>query len=358
MSRQWRYAWLALFWPWAAAQAGIAKIPEGGVLIDPANWSAPVERARADATAVLAEVGRGDAEAALSLLRGWNDPIRFEMAATLVVRRLHESPDAPVSRAVLAALASEPVRVFRRHEETAADWFMPVFDVGERAASALKLFEFQQARDAFASTLKSDAKSALRAPATSAAVVAAAIAQSDATVLAGLEDLAMRGELELPGVAWAALVQQRPTKVLFAHVLEHAPAEHVLPLFPLATQSLPPADATAWFEAAALQPELASAAVLGLGDIAATYPAAEVALARHLGEPKTGASAAAAFARLARPDRVARIERLLELAPSPAAVANLALALRLEGSEAARQRLHLLRGDPRLPASVKAELQP
>src|SRR5690606_38714988 len=138
-------------------------------------------------------------------------------------------------------------------------------------------------------------------------------------------------------------------------VAEVAAPLDLLPLIPELARNLPPPAATAWLERRAADPELASAAVLALGAVAPKYAPAEAALARHLGDPRTGASAAAAFARMEGVDRVARIDALLAGAKRAEVVRDLALALRLEGSAAARERLERLAGDPRLPASAKAE---
>jgi hypothetical protein len=334
-----------------------ATLPPDAVLIELQEWKPPSGRAEADARDVLARIAANEPAAAVALMQGWQDPVRFELAAVIVIDALQASPDSPSSRAALAALALEPVRLFRRHEETAADWFLPMFDVGARASSTLKLFDFLRGRDALVATIEKDPIAAF-APSVPPSLVAAAIGELAPQTLTRVATLAMGDRIELPSAAWSALARRQPSADLLAKVIEVAEPIDVLPLIPDVIRKIDPDVATNWLELTTTKSELASAAILSLGTVAAKHAPAEAALARHLGDPKTGASAAAAFARLDRVDRLERIDVHLATAKSAEAVRDLALALRLEGSASARARLDRLGHDPRLPASARAELQP
>lgn len=348
---------------WAAtATAGTATLPSGAVLVEPDHWNVPAGRADADAGIVLQTLARQGAAAAITRLESWSDPARFELAAAKVIETLQAQPStAPASTSVtvefLSALERAPIRLYQRHEETAADWFLPVFNIPAQAASALQLLAFAQDRDALVVRLQSDPRSALDEAKDSGQLLAASIEHVSPSAVDRIITLALADDITLPSPAWAALARRSPEPAILLATLQHANALDVLPLIEELPPKLTPTVALDWLQQAARMPDYASSAVLGLGTLASRSPAAETALAKYLGDPLTGASAAAALARLARPDRLEHIDALLSKATTAAVVTDLALALRLEGSDAALQRLQQLSSDPRLPAAAKAELQ-
>jgi hypothetical protein len=339
-----------------AAATGV--LPRDAVLINVQDWSTPMQRGQTDLERVQAKLAAGDAAAAYALMQGWQDPERFEVAAVLVIRRLSEQPLDKAGRALLERLAQEPVRLYRRHEETAADWFVPLFDVGAQAASLLKLTDFQGDRDRLIDAIARDPGAALAALPDAPALVAAAF---EAMPLAMLDQVAMfvlADGVGLPSPAWTMLAQRLPRQDLLNAALVHADPVDLLPLIAtIAAQSSSKSN-VAWLERAATHAPLASAAVLALGRMAPSSPEAYEALLKHLGRDTTGASAATALARWPAADRVERIETLIGKASDSAVLADLALALRLEGSERALRRLEVLGRDPRLPESARSELQP
>jgi len=343
----------------AAATAGTATLPSGAVLVESEQWNVPAGRAEADAAIVLQTLARQGAAPAIARLETWSDPARFEFAAAIVIETLQAQPSASTSATeeFLSALERAPIRLYQRHEETAADWFLPVFNIPARAASARRLLAFAYERDALVVRLQSDPLTALDEAKDSAQLLAASIERVSPTAVDRISTHALAEDITLPSPAWAALARRKPEPAILLATLQHADALDVLPLIEELPPKLTPTIALDWLQQAARMPAYASSAVLGLGTLASRSPAAEAALAKHLGDPLTGASAAAALARLARPDRLERIDALLNKASTAEVVSDLALALRLEGSSAALERLQRLASDPRLPAAAAAELQ-
>lgn len=357
MGRVWmtRVCMVALAWPVAASSA-TAVLPPGAVLAQPERWAATEVITRRVAARVLDALNRGDVDAALAQLHAQSDAMVAEAVAAQVIDTLQaqDSPSAATEQ-WLAVMEREPVRVFQRHEETAANWFQPVFDVPGRAASARLLFANAARRDQLLAKLELDPRAASEAK--DAAILAAAIEKLSRAALQALRDAALHRDLDLPSVAWTTLARQLPDQALLDAALRRADALDALPLLQDLSTLVTPTQALDCLKHAAQQPALTSAAVLGMGRLVPQLPAAETELAAYLGDAASGASAAAALAQLAVPDRLKRIEGWIARAERPAQVNDLALALRLEGSAAARERLRALAQDPRLDASLRAELQ-
>lgn len=348
--------WLAagcLAWGGGVA-AATATLPPDAVLLGPGE-AALNDKAMTLASTVLEDLAQDDAEQARSRLRAVDDPVEFEAAAAQVIQVLQAQAPSTAGEALLRWLEHAPTRVYRRHEETAADWFQPVFDLPGRAASARRLHVFAAARDQWVAALEASPDAVARVP--DPGLLGAAIERLSEAASERLARAASRGGMELPGPAWAALARRHPRADVLASSLREAPPLDLLPVFDAVTTQAEPKVALEWLTEAARRPELASAAVLGLGRLAARMPDAEAALAAHLGDPETGASAAAAFAQLDLPDRLARIDSWLGRAQTSGQVNDLALALRLEGSPAARRRLQALADDPRLGLAQRKELQ-
>lgn len=355
-------ACIACVWWVATAMAGTSTLPPGAVLVEPEHWNQPAGRAESDAAIVLHTLARDGSAAAIARLETWSDPARFELAAALVIETLQAQPSSsPASTSTieefLTALERAPIRLYQRHEETAADWFLPVFDIPARAASARRLLAFALDRDALVVRLQRDPRQALDDAKDSSQLLAASLERVSPAVVDRIAALALADDITLPSAAWAALARRKPEAAILLATLQHADALDVLPLIEALPPKLTPTVALDWLQQAARMPDYASSAVLGLGTLASRSPAAEAELAKHLGDPLTGASAAAALARLALPNRVERVDALLSKASTSEVVTHLALALRLEGSSAAMHRLQRLESDPRLSAAAKAELQ-
>ena len=347
--------WLALGALWPLAAVATSTLPPHAVVVTSDTWPAANVRAQAPANEALAHIAAGDAKLALQRLRAESDPVRFEAAAAQVVDALQAGSPSSAGDQVLAALEREPVRVFQRHEETAADWFLPVFNVPARAASARELIAFAQQRDALRAKLERDPDTLASAP--TPAVLSAAIEGLTPKAVEALATAALRDPERLPSAAWAALARRQPSQDVLDASLHHAQPVDVLPLLQDLPERVDPERALAWLKRAAQTPQLASGAVLGLGRLVPRLPKAETELAAHLGDPLTGASAAAALAQMQDEDRLERIGAWVKRAQTPAQLNDLALALRLEGSPDALRRLQRLAADPRVSESLRKELQ-
>ena len=341
-------AWLA-----ASAHAGTRVLPPGAVLVAPAAAKADPAKLAVDAGAVLERVARGDAAGAFAQLQAIDDPVAAELTAARVIDAVMQAPGGSGDR-LLAALEGAPVRVFLRHEETAADWFVPLVDVAARAKSARRVIAANAARDRAVAMLSGDAASA---PSIDPAVLPEAIAALPQKAADDLSARVAGGDVAMPGPALAQLAARSARPPVWMTALQKAEPIDVLPLFALVDTRLPGADALDWLHAASKDPRYASAAVLATGRMAKHSIAAFDQLAFYLDRTDTGPSAAAAFAQDAGASFVSDIDRLLAKTSNPIRVQHLALALRLADTPEATRRLHALRDDPRLPAGVKAELQ-
>lgn len=428
----------------AACIAATATLPPGAVLIDAATPKPDAAALAVDAGAIVSRARGGDIDGAFAQLQAIDDPLRFELTAARVIEALPLSPSAP-GYDLLARFEGVPPRVFRRHEETAADWFLPVFDLAAKARGrrdlAVTAGRAQQWLDAFDEDAMQAAKRAsdlARAPATHggpplppgtlashapgdidvmrAAKLRAlpeAIRRATPAQVARIADAVARRKAPLDSPAQAALARRSGDARMWTLALQHAAPVDVLPLFAQASASLGEKAARAWLADAARQPDYASAAALALArlEAAGAFPAPDqsdtgdardprsagnagdaadagdagdagkagdaggaggavdadgvksaadaaspAALVDALDDPAHGAEAATVLADA--PDALAIADRLIADASSgPTRLLNVALMLRLSGSDAARTRLDALRDDTRLPAHVRTELQ-
>jgi hypothetical protein len=344
---------LSLFSP---AWAAVTSLPPGARLVDDAAAAPDAARVAADAAPVLAAVRRGEGDAAVRLLRALDDPWRFEAAASLAIEQMQIQAPSAAAEQLLAALAREPVRLYRRHDETAGDWFVPLYDIPKRAASARTLLARIAARDALLPALRAGKAVAL-AGTKDPAVLAAALEALTPVEAKMLAAAALSQPAVVPPSAWSLLARKAPTPALLDMALQRAPEAEFLPLLQELPQRIEAGQALDWLDRAAARPAYLSAVAAALGRLAPRSAAAEAKLIALLGDAQAGPSAAAALARLDVPDRVGRIDAALAKASDPSVVARLALALRLEGSPAANERLRRLQGDPRLPDATRQELQ-
>lgn len=338
------------------AFASTDRLPPGGVLLvaEPAQDAAAVE-------ALVALVATQRADEALVQLVSMPDPAMREAQAARLLERLHQD-GVPVPDTFLSAIGQWPVLVYRRHEETRADWFHPVYDLPTQVQSLRRQAARAAAVDTLLAAFQGGSLDA-RAKALSAAdpqVIAAAVRRAPPHTLQAVHAQAKAGGTALPGVALAALAARLRTQDSMLDAIAAADAVDVLPLFANTVPSMLPADALAVLHAAMSQPEYASVAATALAGLPRS-PGVDAAVADALAQPATAASMTAAFAR--QPDGLARIDAWLAGGTSddPAAAAraltHLALALRLQGGPDAERRLAALREDPRLPAHVRTELQ-
>ncbi|UCC13617.1 MAG: hypothetical protein JSW21_09555 [Gammaproteobacteria bacterium] len=118
-----------------------------------------------------------------------------------------------------------------------------------------------------------------------------------------------------------------------------------------------PGAATALFMTAARRPEIASAALLGLGRLAVSDMDARDILLDNLGGPN-GASAAAALGRLNDDRVIAQLKDVLFLETDETRVRHALLALRLSGSSSAKAILADFANQPTTSPDLASEVPP
>lgn len=337
---------------------GLADLPVDAVIVDPRAFSMD-ELAAASAAAKTAREALAEGPAAaLKVLDGIEDPLRHAHAAVALIAELQEGEGDPYSRAVLKQLTMTPLRVFRRHEETAADWFLPHVDVAGRARFALRLLDARADRQRWIGAWTVDPQAAL-------AVLKQLDASSQHPALEALAALprdtadrvlgsALKDPARQSPALWPALAAATGDAVAFGLAARHGSDAEVLGLLAVRDR-LPQAKAVGWLLALVERPSLASAALLALAEHADFGSEAWFRLIRALDEPALAPSAAAALARRPHADRVPRIIEL-EAGGSSNRLFAVVLALRLDGSPEAIAALGGLREDPRLPAATRAEL--
>jgi hypothetical protein len=356
---RWRMLLVGLLWWPALVSAGVREVPPGARLIAPDHPAPEPARVAGELAGVRAALARGEVASALARLHAIGDAVEREATAVAAIDELQTLPPTAASDEFLAKLAQEPVRLYRRHEETAGDWFLPLYDVPGRAASARRVLALLGARDRLLPALRAGEIAPLLDKANDAAVLSAAIERLSPAEADRLVQRVAREGRGISGPAWAALAWRAPSPQALDAVLDRIPPELALPLLQQLPARLEKGRALPWLERALERSEYRSAAVAAIGGLAAHDPQAEARLVELLGsaDPELGTSAAAAMARLDVPDRLARIDTLLATRKDRAVLARLALALRLEDSPGARDRLAKLAHDERLPADLRKELQ-
>ena len=340
----------------AAAHAGTRVLPPGAVLVDASTPKSDTARLAIVAGEVLSRVEAGDSDGAFARLASIADPLQHELTAARVIEALMANA-RPAGDALLAKLESVPVRVFQRHEETAADWFLPLVDVGTRAKSARRVIAANVARDAAVAALMQDPAAITVASGIEPDALAAAIAVLPQARADALADAAARGGVALAARPLVQLALRTTRAPVWALALERAAPEDALPLFAAVDRQLPEKDALEWLRTASKDARYTSASVMATGRMATRSPAASTAIDEYLGRADTGPSAAASLAQHAGPGFLADIDRRLAKAKDGLRVQHLALALRLADTPEAGKRLRALETDPRLPAAAKSELQ-
>lgn len=350
---------LALPLAGAAPARPLALLPPGAVVVAPEELPvAATEAAKRAAEGARQSMGEHDDASAWAALQSLADPLAFELAAADLITTLQAGDGSAAGDRLLARLADVPTRVFHRHAETAAHWYLPLFDVGARAKSALVLRARAQQREDWRGRFEADAATALGALAGAGKgegpIAAEAVPMLGAKAALNLLAAAKSAPQSTPSPLWRALAERLKSADAFAQAAEHASDADLLALIPT-SGALPDGDALRWLDRLGQRPELASAALLAIAPRAAPGSPALARLVDALDDPALGASAASALARRTSPDRIEALSASIAQA-SPQALTHIALALRLIGTAEADRVLSTLREDPRLPGAVRREL--
>jgi hypothetical protein len=334
-----------------ALAAGAALAAE---VVDPASArraiSSPAVVARDDEFAALAAAGR-ISELAARLERIAHDAtIPAVSREWLLDRGLHalaRGAPTPAARASVTRLAARRPLVYTRIDPDHGDRATPLYDTGATARFVLRQWDRAAARDAAAADIAAGRTAAIERYAAAAAGGAVRDGIADAFRAASPAALAaQRAAVELALVQGRradalglALAEQLADAALFGLVVDYAEEPVALAAIPAATRTLEPGAALALLARASRRADIASAATLAIGRLAPRDPAAQRFLLEAVADPDIGASAAAALARLDEPAVGAEIGRRLEATADEGTRRRLVLALRLDGSPAARDAL-------------------
>ena len=338
----------------------LSLLPADAVVIDDAQIADVSKRSQTQVESMLSAVSAGRADEALGLLRSIDSVLAFELTAASVIARLQAADDTESARSVLLGLAETPVRVFMRHEETAADWFVPVFSIGQRARSALRLLDQRREIDEWKHQLTVDPMVAMQA-------LSQAVEQVDyaAAAIAGLppqqglvlsQRLRENGSVQTPSAVARELALKAADLHWFEQVAQNGTAPDLLTLI-ARSDTLKRDQAASWLLGMSARGDVGSAALIALSEHAHTGSAALERLVDTLDDQGLGPSAAAALARRPQADRMAVLADLSRRGDlTPRALGRVALALRLEGSKASTALLGELSLRDELPSAVREEL--
>jgi hypothetical protein len=334
-----------------ALAAGAAPAAQ---VVDPATArsaiSTPVAVAQDGELAALAAAGRAG-ELAARLERIAHDATLPLVAREwLLDRGLHalaRGAPTPAARDSIMRLAARGPVVYTRIDPDHGNRATPLYDTGATARFVLRQWDRAAARDAaaleiaagrtapvarFADPGASDAVRAGIADAYRAAALAALAAQRAAVA----DALAAGRRVDELGLVVAGRLADA---ALFERVLGYADPPVALAAIPAATSAFDAGTALALLAQASRRADIASAATLAIGTLAREDAAARGFLLDAVTEPDVGPSAAAALARLGDPAVSAQVGRRLGSADDEAARRRLVLALKLDGSPAARAEL-------------------
>ncbi len=327
-------------------------IPIALLLLAPLMTQAET-RTQADAVAL------GDALASLRADSELDGLARDRLTVDILLSLASLRADAK-TRSLVADLVDEKPRhhiwLLEGHHRSK----VPIFDVGAAARFAQKQWLRGETRDqALATMARGETLDLSRWPTPGGSESVASIRGQragrdairdgirDALLAASQEsmllhrDVAMRALSRDPyaGVFAAVIAERLNDDALFAAVLEYADHQSALALLTGLPDEIDQSRLLPLLQRASQRTDLASAAILQMGRLAKTRPDVQIWLIDQLGDPQTGGSAAAALARLNDPETAMQLGRILNT-PAPERTARRALlALRLDGSDAARREI-------------------
>jgi len=253
-------------------------------------------------------------------------------------------------RALTGELSTRAPRIFTRVEPEHAHQAAPLYDVGAVARYAERDWTRSEARASTAHSLGLGTPKALDAwlgqdesprgkavrdgilDAWRAASVAELVRQRPAIVAA------MRAGRDADRLA-LELARRLRDPELYSLTIGYAEPMVALAAVQAVARDLDTGAAIELLGKAADREPIASAALLAIGRLAATDNAARQLLLDRLSDPVSGESAAAALARVDDPALAARLGARLQVTKDEPTLRRVALALRLNGSPAARDAL-------------------
>lgn len=258
----------------------------------------------------------------------------------------HGAP-TPAARASVARLAARPPAVYTRIDPDHGDRTTPLYDAGATARFVLRHWDRAAARDAAAADLAAGRTTAVARFADAAAGAALREGIADAYRAAPAAALALQRAVVADALVAGrradalglVLGERLADAAVLGLVFDYADEPVALAAIPAAARALDRGAALALLAQASRRGDIASAATLAIGELARDDAAARRFLIDAVAEPDIGASAAAALGRLDDPGVRAELGRMLGRANDEATRRRLVLALRLDGSAAARGEL-------------------
>ena len=332
--------------------------------------------AAATAARIEQHASRGSTDALVGELRAVLADPTLEAAAQewLLESGLHglrRLPATPAARALVAELSTRAPRIFTRVEPEHGRQAVPLYDVGAVARNTEREWARGEARVAATKALalgNADALEAWMAQDDTPRGRAVRNGILDAWRATGTERLevqraavvaAMHGGRDADRLA-LELARRLRDPELYSLTIGHAEPAVALAAVQAAERELDSRTALGVLGKAADREPIASAALLAIGRLAAADSAAQQLLLDRLSDPVSGDSAAAALARIDDPVVTARLGTRLKDAKDETTRRRVALALRLNGSPAARDTLGRLveskQGSPQLRKEVAAWL--
>jgi hypothetical protein len=278
------------------------------------------------------------------------DPVARE---SLLDRGLHDLArlaPTPAARALASQLQLRAPQVYLRTDPDHGGTGAPLYDIGATARFVLGAWQRSAARDQAAAALQAGLPSAIERfargsgvaeldPERSGIIDAFTVAPRAALLAQRAAMIAAFNQGERVDELGLVLARRLPDREMLDLVIGHADAPVALAAVQLVPQLL---DSGAAFESLAVasrRPEIASAALLGIGKLAGQDAAARDFLLDAIQDPSTGPSAAAALGSLQDPLIAAELGRRLQLAKTESSQRMLVLALQLDGAPAARAEL-------------------
>lgn len=314
-----------------------------------ANWHTDAE---VEADQAMQLIDRDAPDLALSRLATVKDPLVEEEAIALVLRDLAALRANPARATFADAIAERGSIVWRRHEETRADWFVPLFELRAQAKALPALWRANQWRDEWNQQFEASSSAAVKrliklnaqsdpsaeheagvAAQCIAAMSEPAVERLSSEVAAGQSKLA-----SLPVSTLLALAERRPNPSLLEYVAQQGKPEQVLRVIAVLKHWQDPAAERLLLDLER-RPEWSSAATLAVVPKLAGSEEGIDALRLRLSDPAHRASTASALARLPEQDALNLLNRIAEQAKRGAeSYAGIVLTLELLDSPRARAR--------------------
>lgn len=327
----------------AAGDAGAtAVLGDGQQLWSPQRMTAAVQSAiatlRSKVDAALADA---DGSRAVSLLDEEPDPLVRHWVAHELLLAQAAGPRSVAAERLRDWALQQPLVFLRRHEETAADWFLPLIDLAADARDLDRGWSEQEQRERWRRRWQQEPRAAIEslraASADEQGRAAEAVAELDAAAFAR-----WRAELDalppegVPVALWLALAARAVEPRAIVAVLARGDGEAKLSALEL-LRSWPDAAALPLLEQVELDPELASAATLALVPRLLAVDSASPAVLARLSAPKSRDSAAAALARLPEAQAAAHLRKLWSASTTESERAGLRHAVLLDARPAVQK---------------------